>query len=857
MYKRTASACRFCPLASRAKFWADVGEMPRIAVIMDNPGKAEEVEEKGFIGPSMKLMNKIWYENRIKHANLWKTYVLPCRPTDSNIFSMDAEEAVMCCKAGFTEEIQEMKRRGVKVIVAQGATANKLLEIQGDLRKVRGSVYELGGMFVIPTFSTEDCLRHNKRNDIGVSYLAAFMEDWRKAASISENSWQKPKERFIVEPTIEDVRAFVKKSIQDKALIAVDIETTSLDTRRGEIVVVGLATGEEEAISIPLIDGLKGRYWDTPNENEVYQLLDELFQGCDQVYQNCFFDVAYLRNHGIKVPQERIKHDTMVLHALISPETEHNLGFIVSIYGKTAYWKDEFLQRKGTILEMDQLRMREYNLRDCVVLHQVLKPMLADLQKYNLEKLYYEEQMPLVAVVMEMNATGVQFDFSKMESFKRLMAKHIEEARLHLDTLFGVEGDINYDSDDELRFALFGVEPNKFKKLEDFDKKKKGTKVYQELSRLKALKEKAAPRYTLSSSFKGIRTDGGKIAVSKEGLLSYRIALNNRRKVCEELKTPKVEEIAEIDRVMEILDAIEDYSSRQKLLTAFTKYSPDDDKRIRASWLIHGTATGRLSCKQPNLMQLPKEGAGKEIRNFFVAREGWSFISADFVNAEVALLGYDSQDPIIIEIYEQNRNIHDENTKLLFGIEKDHALFKPGKAAAKIFQFGGLSYGGSAREIHRKVMMKAPELKITYAEFERALQNWFKAHPKYIEWKETTLAEVREKRIIYNAFGRMRTFLGAFGDIGKEAMNFRIQSAGANLLNRAAVRLYQRIKQADKQSKFVMQIHDQLVLECPDNELKTVKEWLREEMERPFLMHGRECHVRADVSVGKAFGMLE
>jgi DNA polymerase-1 len=251
---------------------------------------------------------------------------------------------------------------------------------------------------------------------------------------------------------------------------------------------------------------------------------------------------------------------------------------------------------------------------------------------------------------------------------------------------------------------------------------------------------------------------------------------------------------------------------------------------------------------------LPSRGEGSDVRRFFIARDGWSIVDADFEGAEVALLGYEAQDPVIIDIYESGKNIHDENTKILFSLNESSPLWKEGRKAAKVFQFGGLSYGGGDREIYKKVLMAAPALPLTFADFVKAKEAWMDAHPAYATWREGVVSRVLETRKLYNAFGRMRIFLGHPKDIVKEGMNFMIQSVGACLINRAMIRIYDRVRREGLKAKLIMQIYDEIVLECPDEEVDVVKALLVEEMQRPFQMHGRRCMIRAEAGVGKTYG---
>jgi DNA polymerase-1 len=241
------------------------------------------------------------------------------------------------------------------------------------------------------------------------------------------------------------------------------------------------------------------------------------------------------------------------------------------------------------------------------------------------------------------------------------------------------------------------------------------------------------------------------------------------------------------------------------------------------------------------------------VREFFVAPPGWKIVDDDTENLEVALLGYETRDPIIIDIYESGKNIHDENTRILFGLTPEDELWGEGRKAAKVFQFGGLSYGGGDREIYKKVLMSAPKLPLTFAHFQEAKEAWMKAHPAYVSWRAEITERVLRDRKLYNAFGRMRIFLGHERDIVKEGMNFMIQSAGACVINRAMVRLYDRLKAAGMKTRFIMQVYDEIVLEAPDAEVEVAAAWLKEELTRPFMMHGRTCSVRAEPSWGQTF----
>lgn len=888
---RTKSKCDVCPMNGRKKIHSQVGNN-QVILIGNAPCEADEDRGQVFSGPEGRILNVALVNLGFQRSAFGIVNCLMCRPPNNKIDCDEAVEALACCRPGLFEELKATK---AKVLVPMGQVAFDMLGLDGNVNKSRGSVFKKDGFLIVPTYAPMMLLNGGgKRGKDGINHIAAFMSDIKKAVTISKEGWNAPSEIFILEPTLRDVVVFVEQCLNDKAQVAVDIETTGLDSRRGaKVVVVGLASSSQKALVVPILTEHGREYWSPGDFVQVKALVEKLFAAGRLLFQNCFFDIPFLQNCGWKISIDDVEHDTMVVHSLVSPETEHNLGFIVSMYGQTPEWKEDFKNRQVSILEMNQLEMRRYNARDCVVLHQIIKPMLEQMEELGLTEYYNLETKPLMKPFMQMTMTGVGFDFKHMGSFAKRMDELIGEKVKLIRDRYNLPPEFNFDSDDELRWLLFRQAPGKFSKLSSvvvtyktasgvtktkllrnksdtrlpagtlkndekllgtevvrtLDVIRPGTAIYDELVALEKIKQ--IPSLYQLKGFRGIKTDKFKTKVSRDGLLSYRIQLQNR---LDKLETSKHEEQEAIINVLDLIELLSSHGELSKLKSSFTSYKPHSDGRVRPSWLMHGTATGRLSCKTPNLAQLPSRGEGADVRKFFVAAEGHSIVDADLVNAEVALLGYESGDQIIIDIYESGKNIHDENTKILFGINEDDAMWKEARKAAKVFQFGGLSYGGGDRQIYKQVLMQAPHLPLTFKHFVEAKENWMNVHPAYVAWRDNVVNTVLTERKLYNAFGRMRIFLGHPRDIVKEGMNFMIQSAGACLINRAMIRLYDRFKAERMQTKIIMQIYDEIVLEAPDEEAQKAKEILIEEMQRPFQMRGRTCSIRAEAGVGKTYG---
>jgi uracil-DNA glycosylase family 4 len=930
IFERSHNYCTDCALDGKMKVFGlrAPSNNNGIMLLGEAPGAAEEAEGTPFTGPSGRLLNWALKTSNIQRHRTWITNVLLCRPPVNDIGSIEAKSAKQHCSKGLDDELRAAKQAGIKVIVALGETAMRALGIEGSPATLRGSVLEAKGFFVIPTYHPAFLYRNNWTRQMGgsASHTAIWLSDLNKAREVARPGWHFPAEHFNIAPTIADLaRLWEQVQSNPNLVLGVDIETTSVNPRYGEIVVVGLATSAEDAIVVPLLQAARDKkgnfygvpYWSNAEAGRARFYLERILTTAKQYYQYCFFDVPYLRAHGFEVPDSAIVCDSMLLHEVVSPETEHNLGFITSVYGQTPYWKDAFKTRAGNIFSMNESEMRTYNARDAVVLHQIIPAMFEHAKELNLMREWEEEVAPMIRPLMIMQEKGVKFDFKRLAAFKVKLEKILREKEASLKTLGKLPDVFSFSSTGDVGLFLFGVVPAKAKslqswefevevpakptkkdpdratkvvqkiiwgepdekaarraldrswkvlashKLRTLEGKSDGTAAYKALLDLENLITETKPLYIIPG-YAGPRTSGGSFATDKNGILSLRIAAQNRLEYLEALKTPREEELAKVLDLLSWLDAFTEFRNLEKLFNAFTKYEAREDGRIHPSWRF--VSTGRLSCSRPNLMQLPKGKDGdedaelsKEIRRFFIAPEGWSMVSADFENAEVALLAYDVDDPSLIEIYESGANIHDMNTQILFNLEPSSALWKEGRKAAKVFQFGGLSYGGGDREIHRKIVQAAPKLNLTFAAFVEAKSRWMEAHSKYLPWREAIEKEVLEKRIIYNAFGRARIFLDNDRDIIKEAMNFRIQSAIASIINRVIVRIQARID-AHKPSLRgypILQNHDQLVYECPDEEVGIFSRFVREEMTRSFLYNCVQRSLRIDLSTGKTFGDLE
>jgi len=627
-------------------------EKGKIIFLLDTPSHEDKLDGKPLSGNRGRFFNWALGESGILRHQVWVTHV--ASEVATNAFELEslAEEE----EDELKQELKWLRDKGFEIIVPMGDMAKERLGIPEPLDKARGSVYEWDQFIVIPTFHPGEV--HGKgvqkadksRADMKMVWIA----DLTKAVEIAKNGWNPPEENFNLFPSIEDLEEFFTFAEENNIPLALDIETTGFNRDYAEIVMIGFAIDSETALVMPFLTQGGGPYWRNGNMKKADRLLRHALKNNTFVLQNALYDVLFLRDKGYEFPWDNVEHDTMLLHHAISPEHPHNLGFIVSVYGQTPYWKEEFLTKEGKITDMPDEDARRYNARDCVVLHQVLPGLLEDLREEELEETYYFESKPLLRVVGGMMERGVKFSQDNLNKWVHKATKEKESLEEELREIGRLPDAFSLTSDEDLRWFFFGVPSSKFSKLhqlEDYKereyvkylceeetckkktfwiecgvreprcpkcnkvgketnenkraaRRKPGTKAHQQLLELEEVYRKTEPIY-IPNGFTGRRTKlSNKIAVNQQGLLSLQRATQNRLRqidaVKKEKESHKVEREA-AQRLLTFLDKYFQFAALQKNLSTYSRFKTRKDGRVHASFLIHGTATGRLASREPNL----------------------------------------------------------------------------------------------------------------------------------------------------------------------------------------------------------------------------------------------------------------
>jgi DNA polymerase I len=275
--------------------------------------------------------------------------------------------------------------------------------------------------------------------------------------------------------------------------------------------------------------------------------------------------------------------------------------------------------------------------------------------------------------------------------------------------------------------------------------------------------------------------------------------------------------------------------------------------RLHTTFDQTGTATGRLSSANPNLQNIPiRTELGRGIRAAFVAEPGHVLLTADYSQIELRLLAHFSRDPLLVEAYRREDDIHTLTASQVFGVPP--LMVTPEhRRQAKVVNFG-IVYGLSAFGLSQQLGIETGEAK-------QFIANYFERYRGVRTFIDRTLAEVRRELKVKTLFGRVRPIpdinsknVNQRGFAERTAVNTPLQGTAADLIKVAMIRIDTVLRERGLQSKMTLQVHDELVFEVPENEVETMKALVRDHMEHA---HELTVPLKVDVSIGQNWRDLE
>ena len=462
--------------------------------------------------------------------------------------------------------------------------------------------------------------------------------------------------------------------------------------------------------------------------------------------------------------------DVSLAAYLLEPnENKYPLERIGYQYANVSLPAEEEILGKGKsrigIDEVDPGGRREYLTSAAGLLWQSSRQLTDNLKASGLFELYAGMELPLAVVLKAMETEGVEVKANALLEYSRTLGEQIGELE---NKIYGYAGrEFNINSPKQLGEVLF----------EDL--------------KLKSPKKGKAGYSTAADILEKLKKDHPII----EHVLEYRVA--------SKLKSTYA-------------DGLLDYIQK--------------DGRIHTTYTQTVTGTGRLSSVDPNLQNIPiRTREGREIRRAFVAKEGYSFVGADYSQIELRLLAHLSEDEIFVQAYRDNLDIHRMTAAQVF-----HTPFAEvtdlQRRNAKAVNFG-IVYGISDYGLSQ-------DLGISVKEAKEYIENYFMKYPKVKAFLERSVAKAKEKGYSVTMFGRIRPIpelrssqymTRSFGE--RIAMNAPIQGSAADIIKIAMNKVYAALRREQINGRIVMQVHDELILEVADPDAEKARRLLVREME--------------------------
>lgn len=302
----------------------------------------------------------------------------------------------------------------------------------------------------------------------------------------------------------------------------------------------------------------------------------------------------------------------------------------------------------------------------------------------------------------------------------------------------------------------------------------------------------------------------------------------------------------------EIIDSIMEYRHLAKLKSTYADaFLPllDEESRIRSTLKQTVTATGRISSAEPNLQNIPvRTQIGREIRKMFVAKDGCMLVGADYSQIELRVLAHMSEDKTMQDAFNNDDDIHTITATQVFGVP-DFLVTDEMRSQAKTVNFG-IIYGQSEFSL-------AGELKITRKAAKEYIESYFNHYSGVKNYMEKTIEDAKSTGFVTTLFARRRYIpelaaknfnLRSFGE--RAAMNTPIQGTAADIIKIAMVKVYNALREKCPEATLILQVHDELICEVPEEHAQTVAQILKEEMENAVKL---SVPLRADVKIGKSW----
>ncbi len=566
------------------------------------------------------------------------------------------------------------------------------------------------------------------------------------------------------------------ENLKNSDEIAIDTETTGIRPLRDELVGISFAFNKNEAYYIPL----------SHEDSSVKQLdlkstlekLKPIFLSnkIEKIFHNAKFDLLVLKQYGADF--KNITFDTLIAASLLKKEDDKiNLKVLsVKYLNEPMSTFEQILKNKyKTFKQVPIKEASEYAAYDALQTFK-LKPILEKELKNNskLYKIFIDLEMPLSFVLFDMELCGIKLDPEKLKEIGKEIMHDLKIVERKIFAFIEENynkkyHDINLNSPQQVQELLFDV-----LKLPIVKKTHKGTRGTDQ------------------------------------------------------------EVLEELSKIHPIPGLILNYRELSKLLSTYVQTLIDEINpntgKVHTSYSQTMVATGRLSSSNPNLQNIPvSSDHGIKIRSAFLADRGMSFLSADYSQIELRVLAHMTKDEHLIEAFDQDQDIHAKTASQIFNVSIDKVTHEQRQIGKKInfsIIYGLTPYGLSK------------DLDIKQSQAKEYIDKYFDAYKGVASWIESTIKKAKEDGFTQTLMGRRRYVSGLheqnknlYQAAARIAVNSPVQGTSAELIKKAMINIHKKLEEKYQSAKIILQIHDELVLQVPNEQVEFVEKIIKKEME--------------------------
>lgn len=580
----------------------------------------------------------------------------------------------------------------------------------------------------------------------------------------------------------------VVNRLDTEDIVAFDTETTGLDTKNDTLVGFSFAMNSSEAYYVPLAHFYLGAPTQV-SEATAKQALEKIFKS-RVVGHNIKFDLHFVTRF-LDVDNVPIYADTIVMAWLKNPESPLGLDKLsLSLFNHTMVAFKDTVKKGDNFSGVEVEDACKYAAEDALITFKLYEQLLDDIKQQDalhLLELAHKVEFPFVQTLLGMEKAGIKTDSEFLERFLQEVKTSIETLTQSIYEAAGSEFNIN-------------------------STKQLGVVLFETLGMIPPKKTKT-----------GYSTD-------------------------EKVLNSLIDEHEIIPMLLQYRETYKLYSTYIQPLLELSR--ADAAQRIHTSYAQTGTATGRLSSKNPNLQNIPTRTAlGVRIREAFVAGEGKKLIGIDYSQIELRLLAHFSKDPVLVQAFNEDKDIHLQTAIALFG--EQEAASK--RFIAKTVNFG-LMYGMGPKKLSQTLG------DITSKEAKVIIEKYFESFPTVKTYFRSIVDGAQERGYIETLLKRRRYFNFATAvpmmkaAYERESVNSVFQGSAADLIKMAMNKIAEVIQREKLNATMLLQIHDELIFEVNEDEADVLAARFVNEMENIFTL---EIPLKVSVNIGNHWGALK